>query len=162
LELGRALVAQDTPIAGDALPLPATLQELLRKRLADLAPEAREVMLTASALSRPTVALITSAAGDPIAAAGLDSATAAGILELQDERVAFTHPLLASVVYAEAPASEARALHARLAEIVDDPDERARHLALAATGPDRQVAAALDAAARRARARGAPQSAAEL
>jgi DNA-binding CsgD family transcriptional regulator len=53
-------------------------------------------------------------------------------------------------------------MHARLAEIVDDPDEQALHLALAASGPDAQVAATVEDAARRARARGAPQAAAEL
>ena len=42
------------------------------------------------------------------------------------------------------------------------PEERARHLALAADGPDAGVAAALDEAARLARARGAPGEAAEL
>ena len=162
LELGRALVARDAPIAGDALPLPATLQELLRERLAGLSPEAREVVLVVSALSRATVAVVAAATGEAVAATGLDRAGEAGILEERGGRVTFSHPLLASVVDAEAPASEKRALHTRLAQIVDEPDERARHLALAATGPDPQVAAALDDAARRARARGAPQSAAEL
>ena len=55
-----------------------------------------------------------------------------------------------------------RALHARLAALVDEPEERARHLALAADAPDEDVAAALDDAARRARARGAPAAAAAL
>jgi DNA-binding CsgD family transcriptional regulator len=162
LELGRALAARDVQIAVDALPVPATLHELLRERLAGLSADTRQVVLVVSALSRPTAALVAAAAGKAAAAAGLDGATDAGILEVEGDRIAFTHPLLASVAYAEAPASAGRALHARLAEIVDDPDERARHLALAATGPDPHVAAALDDAARRARARGAPQSAAEL
>ena len=52
--------------------------------------------------------------------------------------------------------------HARLAEILDDPEERARHLALSTQEPDETVAAALEDAARRAAARGAPEAAAEL
>jgi DNA-binding CsgD family transcriptional regulator len=163
LELGRALQAREVPlVAGDALPVPATLHELLRERLAGLPAPAGDVALLVSALSRPTVELVGAAAGRERGAAALEQAAAAGIVEVTGDRIMFTHPLLASVVYAEASPSARRDLHARLAEIVDDPDERARHLALAAEGPDPQVAAALEEAARRARARGAAQSAAEL
>ena len=70
------------------------------------------------------------------------------------------HPLLSSVAYEQV--ADKRALHARAAQLVDDPEERARHLALAAEEPDEDVAAALVEAARRARARGAPDAAAEL
>jgi DNA-binding CsgD family transcriptional regulator len=49
-----------------------------------------------------------------------------------------------------------------MAELVTDPEERARHLAMASTGPDAAVAEALDDAARHARARGAPDASAEL
>ena len=53
-------------------------------------------------------------------------------------------------------------MHRRLAELVVDPEERARHLALATTGPHLQVAGALEEAGRHARARGAPDAAADL
>ncbi|HSL64132.1 MAG TPA: hypothetical protein VK874_05680, partial [Gaiellaceae bacterium] len=163
LELGRALVVRGGPVAaGDPLPVPANLHELVRERLAGLPAAAREAALVASALSRPTVELVTGADGRRRGPAALEAAVRAGIMELADDRIRFSHPLLASVVYAEAPPSRRRTLLARLAEIVDDPDERARHLALAAAGPDRRVADAVEDAARRARARGAAQAAAEL
>ena len=46
--------------------------------------------------------------------------------------------------------------------MVGDPEERARHLALASQGPDPSVAAELDAAAAHAEARGATVAAADL
>jgi DNA-binding CsgD family transcriptional regulator len=162
LELGRALRARDVSLAPDEpLPVPATLDELLRERLGGLPRAAREAALVASALSRPTVELVTAVLRGREAAA-LERVAAAGVVEVVDDRIRFSHPLLASIIYAQAPPTRRRALHARLAEIVDDPDESARHLALAATGPDPEVAGVVEAAARRARARGAPQAAAEL
>jgi DNA-binding CsgD family transcriptional regulator len=46
--------------------------------------------------------------------------------------------------------------------VSDDPEEQARHRALAAAAPDAEVADLLEGAARRARSRGAPDAAAEL
>src|SRR5438034_5544095 len=60
------------------------------------------------------------------------------------------------------PLHRRRRLHRRLAELEVDLEERARHLAIAAIGADQEIAAALDAAATHARARGAAQAAAEL
>ena len=163
LELGRALLTRDvSPAPGEPLPVPATLNELVRERLAGIPAAAREAALVVSALSRPTVELVAAAAGSGGGAAALEKAAAAGVLEVDDGRVRFSHPLFASVVYAQSPTARRRELHARLAEIVDDPDEQALHLALAASGPDARVAATVEDAARRARARGAPQAAAEL
>ncbi|HMN99253.1 MAG TPA: AAA family ATPase [Miltoncostaeaceae bacterium] len=163
LELGRALLTRDvSPAPGEPLPVPATLNELVRERLAGVPTPAREAALVVSALSRPTVELVAAATGGGDGVAALETAAAAGVLEVADGRVRFSHPLLASVVYGQTPPARRRELHARLAEIVEDPDERALHLALAASGPDAQVAAAIEDAARRARARGAPHAAAEL
>ena len=92
----------------------------------------------------------------------MTSAEEAGVLQRAGGRLAFTHPLLGSTVYAEATPHARRGVHRRLAELVDDPEERARHLALAASGPHVDVARALEEAGRHARARGAPDAAAEL
>jgi DNA-binding CsgD family transcriptional regulator len=81
---------------------------------------------------------------------------------VRDGVVRFAHPLLASGAYAATDTATRRELHAAVAARVSDPEERARHLALAATGPDERVAAVLEDAARRAESRGAPAAAADL
>ena len=84
------------------------------------------------------------------------------MVEFDGDRIRFAHPLLAPACYEAMPLHRRRRLHQRLAELDVDLEERARHLAIAATGPDEKVAAALDAAAAHARARGAAQAAADL
>jgi hypothetical protein len=93
---------------------------------------------------------------------GPAAAVAADVLELDGERLRFDHPLLASAVYAEAPEDRRRELHRQLASVVDDPQERARHLALGTPLPDAAVAASIDTAARAPAARGAHSVAAVL
>jgi DNA-binding CsgD family transcriptional regulator len=149
--------AQDAPT--EELPVPASLQGLLHDRLALLAPPALEAVQTVAALSRPTVALVDRLPGGREA---VEAAAAAGVVELDAEQVRFAHPLLASVALAQLSPSRRRELHGRLAAILDDPEERGRHLALAAARPDAEVASSLDDAARRASARGAPDAAAVL
>jgi DNA-binding CsgD family transcriptional regulator len=156
LELVRALQARGGRIQpGRPLPVPQTLEAILRERLEVLPLRARKVLATAAALAGPTEAIL----GDPLA---LDQALEAGVIEVSDGEVRFSHPLLASVAYTSIGADERRRLHRRLAEVVSDPEERARHLALGAEEPSEEVADALDEAARKAAARGAPAAAAEL
>ena len=94
--------------------------------------------------------------------AGLESAAAAGVLEVVGDSVRFAHPLLAAATYGRATLERRRKVHERLAEIVTDPEGRARHLARTATGPDESIAAALEDGAAAAQRRGAPEVAAEL
>jgi DNA-binding CsgD family transcriptional regulator len=161
LELARAIQRSGGYLApGGHLPVPANLHELVRARIAALPDTAVDALAAAAALSRPTVGLLT-AASDYDPAPDLDLAVAAHVIEIEGERIRFTHPLLASAVYADVAPGKRRELHRGLADLVDDAEERARHLALTASGPAAEVAAALDEAAGRARARGAPGAAAE-
>ncbi len=161
LELGRALARRDRASApGEPIAVPEDVAGLLRERLDLLSPDARSAAAAAAALAKPTIDAVVEACGGE--RHPLQAAIAADVVELDGERVRFTHPLLAASVYGELWPPDRRALHARLAAIVGDAEERARHLALAAEGPDEEVAAALDAAARLAARRGAQISAAEL
>jgi DNA-binding CsgD family transcriptional regulator len=164
LELGREFARTDTrPAAGQALHVPESLQELLGDRLARLPGETLDVLLQAAALARPTVELVATAHGDrERVLTALGAAVREGVVEHDDERVRFVHPLLASICYEQAPVWKRRAVHRALAGAVKDVEERARHLALAAEGPDAAVASELDAAAELAAARGATGAAAEL
>jgi DNA-binding CsgD family transcriptional regulator len=164
LEIARALADQAVrPEPGEPLPVPENLHELLGARLSALPTSATDAMLVVAAATRPTVDLVLGAARHrDRALAGISKAEEADIIQRGAGRIDFTHPLLGSTVYAAASTETRRSLHRRLAEVVPDPEERARHLALAAAGPDREVAESLDIAARHAAARGAPDAAAEL
>ena len=87
----------------------------------------------------------------------------AGVIVVrEDGRIDFTHPLFAAAAYAGASPARRRELHAELASVAPDIEERARHLMRASTVPDEGVAEALHEAARQAARRGAPEVAAEL
>ena len=72
----------------------------------------------------------------------LQAAAAANVIALEDERIRFAHPLLASLCYERAPVWRRRDVHRDLAAVVTDVEEQARHLALAADGADATVATA--------------------
>jgi DNA-binding CsgD family transcriptional regulator len=162
VEIGRALERGGNRVApGEPLPVPADVAVLVGARIAQLPPAVREVLLTVALLSDPVRSLVEAAAARG-AAARLRKAAELGVIELDETRIRFVHPLLAAAVYVDAPPGLRRRIHRRLADVVTSPEERTRHLALSAAGPDAAVATALDEAARAALARGAPASAAEL
>jgi DNA-binding CsgD family transcriptional regulator len=163
-EIGLALLRRggDVVAAGEGLPIPDRLQVLIEDRLQGLPAETVEALEVVSALSTPTLDAIGAATDPSEVDRRLGPAIENGVVEVVGDRLRFTHPLLASAVYQRIPPARRRELHARLATIVRDPEERARHLALSVVGPDVAVAAALEEAAALAFSRGAPQSAAEL
>ena len=136
-------------------PVPGDLGELVAGRVRRLPARSRQELLLASVLSAPVGGLVDLDALSP--------AREQGMLEVDDRgKVEFAHPLFAAAVYGAASGAERRAAHRRAAALVAGPEERARHLALAADGPDLAIAAALDQAAEAAVRRSAPDAAAEL
>jgi predicted ATPase len=162
LEIARGLLASGFESApAGRLPIPATLTESLQARLAAQPTRIRNLLLVIAALSHPTVNLVSAAAEHPdLLPRDLDRAAREGLIEVDGERIRFVHPLLAAVTYDSAPELRIRSVHRRLAEVISDVEERANHLAHAAPEPDAEVAAMLDLAAARARARGAVEVAA--
>jgi DNA-binding CsgD family transcriptional regulator len=162
VELARELERRGVaPAPGGPLPIPARVKNVVTARLERVPREVRELLLAAAELARPTTELLDRIRPD--ADALLRHAADAGIVELRaDGAVRFVHPLLARVPYEGLEPSERRDLHARLAEVVDDPEERVRHRALAASEQSAAVASELERAAASAGARGAAETAAEL
>jgi predicted ATPase/DNA-binding CsgD family transcriptional regulator len=147
--------------AGTSLPLPETLRGLLSDRIGRIPETTRRILVVAAAMSAPTTATLLAAVG-PGGIRALDRSELSGVVERDGETIRFAHPLLATAIYAGATSQERTRAHRRLAETAFDPEERARHLAAVARGPDGPTADALIRAARRAEARGAPETAAEL
>ncbi len=164
LEMARALQRQGhEPAAHEPLPVPSDVRLLVAERVRGLSDSARDVLLICSALAHPSVDLVAAAMDSPQgASAALAEVVQSGVLELTGQRLRFTHPLLASIPYAQLLPDDRRALHLRLAAVVGGPEEHARHIALGSVGPDAAVADALEVAAGHARRRGSPDAAAEL
>ena len=164
LEMSRALERRGSePNADEPLPIPSDVRLLVAERIDGLSASARDVLLISAALAHPTIAAVSLLVNDPASLTGdLVELSKAGAMEADGQRLRFTHPLLSSVPYEGLSGQDRRALHKRLAVAVDDPEEHARHAALAVDGPDETVAVALDVAADRARRRGGAGTATEL
>jgi DNA-binding CsgD family transcriptional regulator len=162
LEIVRTLGRSGLSVeAGKPLPVPDSLHDLVHARLLGLPPESRDFLAAAAAHARPNVAITEEASGVD-RAVGLPPALEARIVETQGEDIRFTHPLLAAAALETTEATRRAEIHARLADLLEDPEARAWQLAASVTEPDERVADALEDAARHARARGAPRPAALL
>ena len=162
LEIVRMLQRSDVSIeAGQPLPVPESLHDLVRGRLLALPAESRDFLLAASAHAHPTIAVTETASGVS-RAVGLAPALDAGLVELDGSRIRFTHPLLAAGAYESGDPLRRHEIHVRLAELLEDPEARAWQLAAAVDEPDEAVATVIEGAADHARRRGAPRPAALL
>jgi DNA-binding CsgD family transcriptional regulator len=156
LELASVLPADVDPL--QPLPVPETVEEVVGARISALPAAVREALALAAAVGTASESLLKRAG---VATDALDAAVAARVVERESGMIRFTHPLLSSVLYDDL-GEERRAVHARIAEVAEEPVLRARHLALSTDTPDADVARLLDDAATLASDRGAPAATAEL
>jgi DNA-binding CsgD family transcriptional regulator len=161
IELARAM---DGELASADASFPVTLADLVRAKVGSLEPDVQSALLATACLAAPTVELVAHAIGtDAGHAVGLlEDAETKGIVAINGHQLHFIHPLLARGVYTGATPAQRREMHRRLADLVEEPELHARHLALSATHADPMTLHVLDEAAQAARIRGAPAAAAEL
>ena len=150
-------------------PVPAgrKLHQRYLRRVHQLPKDVQEfLLLTAADISGDR-----SRVREAAAAAGIDpdtaepEAVAAGLIEASGNLLRFRHPLMRSAVYHGASDAARRRAHHLLCPVSGrdrDADEQVWHRAAAAGAPDEQLAEDLEAAAQRARDRGALSSAAAL
>lgn len=155
LEIARELQRMGTPPPSHPLPVPGDHRELALLRLRRLPRATRDTLAVVAATRRPSAAGLNLDALAPAERAGIVRVRAGGEVE-------FTHPLFGSALYSSLTEAGRRALHRDLAARAASLEERARHLALAAAGPDEATAAELDSACTAAGARGAADAAVEL
>src|SRR3954452_19267668 len=160
LELPSRMTAADLA-GGFNLPggtdLPTRIENHYLRRIRELPNAAQELMLVAAAepMADPEVVLRAARRLD-IDTDAFSPAETAELLEI-GRRAQFRHPLVRSAVYRSAPLPSRQRVHEVLADVSSadaDADRRAWHRALAAPGPDEDVAAELEESAGRAQARG--------
>jgi DNA-binding CsgD family transcriptional regulator/tetratricopeptide (TPR) repeat protein len=167
LELPRGLSAQQLQ-GRAALPETTRLTSGLRaafvQRVERLPAETQAALLIAALDDRDEVATVMRASDEAgLPADALDAAERDGLLRIADGAVEFRHPLVRSALLESSTHSQRRNGHAALAAALSadrDADRRVWHQALATASADEEVAAALEASARRYESRAGHASAA--
>lgn len=161
LELAREI---DQGGAGLDLRLPDSLSEVTHSRISRFDDDAAEALLAIASLADPAIRVVAQAidVAPPRLLEMLGEAETRQIVTIDGISIRFTHPLLAHAVRVRANPLARRTIHRRLAQVVTEPELRARHLALADPVGEPETLSALDAGADVARGRGAPAAAAEL
>jgi len=164
LEVALSFLRSGPPAAGEVLPVPDDVRELVAGRLRMLPAGTREMLFFAAAMPNPTVTVVRRAVGaeSKQIKAWLAGAEVAGVIGVAGEVIRFRHPLFASAIVAAGSFEERQDAHRKLAALASTSEERARHLALGTEEPDSEVARTVAAAAADLRRRGAPEAAVEL
>ena len=153
LSANDLLEEADERIADPMLRVPEEVRTLIRRRVADLSPEAMSILRVASVIGRGfdlRVLEHISRLSTPRLLDVLAEAIEAGALVEAGTRYSFVHELVRETLYEDLPASLRRELHLTLGHVLEElshPDleqhlsEIAHHLALAAPlgDPDRAV-----------------------
>ena len=142
----------EAPALQEPLPSGTAARHLFGRRLDALDPEARSALLVAAVERSGDLAVLNRAwqslGFEPDI---VEAAERANLAWVRDNAYEFRHPLVRSLVHGEANPVDRRRAHAALAAALADDtqaaDEWAWHRALAAIGPDAEVADALASSA---------------
>jgi DNA-binding CsgD family transcriptional regulator len=148
----------------EPLPITQAVQQAFARRIERLPRQTQQALLVAAAEPSGRLQPVERA----LAALGLEaealvSAEDDDLLELEPGLVSFRHPLVRAAAYHAGQPSDRRRAHRALAEAAAgsrDADAHAWHLAAAVVGADEEAAAAIEAVAERAKARGTLEAAA--
>ncbi|MFG1615876.1 ATP-binding protein [Nonomuraea wenchangensis] len=155
VELARAAATRPSGGGSVAGPLPVTdrLERIFVEQARFLPEATRRPLLLLAAADATDAA--TASRGLPDAGdKAWEPAERAGLVRQDGPWISFRHPLIRSAIYHAASFEGRRQAHLALAELSEEPDRRAWHLAAATTRPDEEVSAALRQTACRARRRG--------
>jgi DNA-binding CsgD family transcriptional regulator len=148
----------------DSIPLTARVQAAFAARVEGLPAPTQTMLLIAALDDTGEVATVVSAAAElGVTSEALEPAEASRVVRTDGGRVAFRHPLVRAAVLDAATLGRRQRTHAALASVFhgeENADRRVWHHALATLTADENVAAALEAAARRSQLRGGHASAA--
>jgi hypothetical protein len=168
VEFARALT--DDELAGEArlperLPLGQRLEAHFRQQVQELPVDVQTLLvIVAAELQGDASVILRAARALEVGADALDAAVTRGIL-VTEPRLQFRHPLIRSAVYSGSSHARLRRVHEALALAMDGDDvadRRTWHLALAAVGPNEDLAEQLEQSAVGARSRGGYESEAVL
>ncbi|WP_329565493.1 ATP-binding protein [Kitasatospora sp. NBC_01266] len=154
-----AALADGHPYRAGELPLTGRLGQAFQGQLERLPEPTRTLLLVAAAEQSGVLATVLRAAETlGVGTVHLSPAEQAGLLRrTPDGRYTLRHPLLRAAILHAAPLERTMAAHRALGAVLranGELDSGSWQLALAATGPDAELAEALEGVARRAVARG--------
>lgn len=156
-ELARDPAGIDDQPSDLPLPVPAVVADTFGRRLSDVSPDDRWVLLLAAVADGDLAVMdrVRVAQGQDLGA--VERAEAAGLVTTTETHVAFQHSLMRSAVYAAATGADRRRAHRLVAAALPtgDEDRRAWQLSASTLGTAEPVAAAMAAVGHRATARGA-------
>jgi DNA-binding CsgD family transcriptional regulator len=152
--------ARVEPVPPGSLPLTERLERAFAARVSELPEETRLLLQVAAASDAEHVSEILEAgsalAGKTLGLDQLEPADEAAIVVLDPGAVRFRHPLVRSAIRQSTGLPQLRRVHDALADVLRaDPDRRVWHRAALVGGSDPEIADEFDAAAGRARRRGA-------
>ncbi|MFI6154050.1 ATP-binding protein [Kitasatospora sp. NPDC051170] len=151
---GNPLALTELPLtaAAGGLPLTSRLLVAFHGQVTGLPAATQTLLLVAAVEENGDLAVVLPAAEAlGVGAEHLAPAEESGLVTVTPERrVAFRHPLLRAAVLQRAPHHQRLAAHRAVADALPDGDRRTWHRAHAATGPDADLADALERAAVRA------------